>query len=249
MNYTVEFPTFVKNLRKTNRAFKRTFKKGLTNTSLAIRTSGVTIHEDWARFGLGHKVFDNQPEYRNVEYARSIQQRSAGLYTIVYTNMAREHNSIIRGKKEFDFKSKLSKYKKSKKSKDGFWYLRVPIRHSIEELKEAGEYSKASRLSYSSIKSVNPPRNSYTWGDKLKSANKNLNNVYRFNISNNSSRGRSAYVSFRTASEKSKPNSWIFPKREGFDIIKALIKKHKEVVVENIRNALISDLTRILTNK
>ena len=118
----------------------------------------------------------------------------------------------------FDLKPYFQRSSKVKTSKDGGWYLRVPIGHTAMQFRSAYGTKAWNQISHVQFgTTVNPDVNM----ERLKrvlsnSGGLNINSlgyqwksggITRVPSSNGGNRG--SYIQFRTVSNRSNPNSWI----------------------------------------
>jgi hypothetical protein len=151
-------------------------------------------------------------------------------------NDAAHAEAIEKGTAERDMKKGLPTYEKSRKAKDGTFYLIVPFRHSIpgatatgmkpmpKRVYEIAQHLKRSKITGnyqepSVTRAGMVTRNVYKWGQKvtvgqLEKAGlsfreqSHLQGMYKFGA-----KGQSQYITFRVMSQKSA--GWIIPARPG----------------------------------
>ncbi|NUQ80847.1 MAG: hypothetical protein HUU10_04480 [Bacteroidetes bacterium] len=86
----------------------------------------------------------------------------------------------------------------------------------------------------------------YTWGGRLESQERHLNNLYRFGHTKTGGVQNSTYLTFRTMSEKPGSSPWIQKARPGMNVLKGVLDKNKNRIDGMIQGAIRHDLQEIL---
>lgn len=118
----------------------------------------------------------------------------------------------------FDLKPYFQRSAKAKISKNGGWYLRVPIRHTAAQFRSAYGSKAWNQISHVQFgTTVNPDVNMQRLQKVLSNSGGLASNplgyqwksssITRIPSANGGNRG--SYIQFRTVSNRSNPNSWI----------------------------------------
>lgn len=175
---------------------------------LFTRAINPNVIERKMRDDLGSYIKSRDPSINTADIGDNILSLS-------YTLMEEEANK--QGTSFIDLKPYFARSSKAKHTKDGGWYMVIPIQKGTTQLRSAygrSLWDTISHTNYGETSSkgdvdrlqeklgVSPsatiPELAYKWKS---------NNVTRVQWGSSGKRGR--YVQFRTVSNKSDPNSWI----------------------------------------
>jgi len=126
------------------------------------------------------------------------------------------------GVKFVDMKEVFSRSPKAKRKKDGGWYLVVPIQDGTPALRSAYGRSVWDRISHTEFGTTSSFSDIGRVQEKLGyNPNESINELqYKWKSANitrfqkGQSGKRASYISFRTVSDKSDPNSWIVGRKD-----------------------------------
>lgn len=141
----------------------------------------------------------------------------------------------------FDMKVGFGKSKKVTKTKDGGWYLTIPMRHSTPGSKMYGApmpkdiYNLARRLGDGERLSV-PGGGDKSWNGYQHKGN--IYNGLQRIIKDNQKSKMSRYVTFRRVSNQSDPMSWWHPGLEGVRELEKLTPFAESTFVDILTNNL-----------
>lgn len=117
----------------------------------------------------------------------------------------------------YDLKTAFARSPKAKTSKDGGWYLVVPIRNTAKQLRSVYGSNLWNTISHTEFGTTSGQQANIARFQKIL-MNSDMNNtplayqwksanVTRVQMGNSTTRGQ--YINFRTVSDKSAPSSWI----------------------------------------
>lgn len=117
----------------------------------------------------------------------------------------------------YDLKTAFARSPKAKTSKDGGWYLVIPIRNKAKQLRSAYGSNLWNTISHTEFGTTSGQQANIARFQKIL-MNSNMSNtplayqwkstnVTRVQMGNSATRGQ--YINFRTVSDKSNPNSWL----------------------------------------
>lgn len=207
------------------------FKSALSGAVLPGMTGPVTLKEK------------PQVEYQNM-----------GLFEVMIKGP--DISSIERGIEPFDMKPAIYSGPRHKVAKDGHWYVNVPFFHKESDMPEEIR-TMAAQLETSSIighyvDELGVTRNSYQWGEgnggpwQLPSMETSLTSISLSSTGYVRKHKRysgmvkmqgSGYMTFRTASEKSPPESWWNPGKPANPVTESIEKLVQPLIEAKLTRA------------
>ncbi|AYJ74836.1 hypothetical protein phiMa_53 [Thermus phage phiMa] len=245
------------------------------NQLAAIRELAVAAHKKWVGYALGEPLPSGERlQPRTGTYARSIVLEAGEDHTYTLRSTAPYAAALEWGRPAYDLRQVLRRSHQARRAKAGHLYMHIPFRHGTPQavgfasVMPEEVYARVRRFRKSRITgvyyepSVHDPkararRFTYEWGDRLTAGDLRamgldpedpevgrLVGMYRFEVGA-PGENRSAYVTFRTLSEKSPPGTWVVPEHPGYRIAGAVYDWLVEVYPEVMRMALEADVEHL----
>ncbi|GAA6747482.1 hypothetical protein [Thermus brockianus] len=212
---------------------------------------------------------------RTGNYARSITLEAEADHSYTLKAKAPYAAALEWGRPAYDLREVLKRSHQARRAKAGHLYMHIPFRHGtpgavgFASVMPEEVYARARRMAQSRVvgvhhePSVHDPsafarRFRYQWGDRLTLGDlealgldtsdpqvQRLAGLYRFEAASTPNESRSAYLTFRTLSEKSPPGSWVIPEHPGYRVAGAVYDWLRQVYPEVMRLALEADVNRL----
>lgn len=201
----------------------------------AVRAVTAQTAYNWTEAVYGAKLWSGEKD----AYVKSISWKMTGDFSGVVEATYKHAQEIETGRPARDLKLMLNTSLKVRVNKKGNRFLYIPFRHNtpgndalsssmppdvyamaknLAASMVTGQTTRVSGLNAMDINTkhfLTVPQNTYKWGERLVTSDKKsrYNNMYRFDTSTPGGAKSSAYLTFRTMSEKSK--GWIVPPQPG----------------------------------
>lgn len=212
----------------------------------AIQTSLSVIKDKW-QLEAQRKLMSSRAQYLlGLDFDSIVYPYYGNYYSGAVVLKGTLPNMIETGFAAFDMKIGFSKSQKRQTTKGGGWYLTIPIRHSTPGAFMYGRpmpkniYNQAKQLGDRQRLRVNNGQGISWTGYQHK------NNIYdgmtRVKQQTSNGRNQSQYTTFRRASNKSDPASWMHPGYPGVKIAESLINFSEDT----FRKALEANLGTLL---
>lgn len=243
-------------LKKLITAFKVVGAKGFPATSYAAGRASAYIQQTWIGYASGQPIPGISKTVDNVQYRNAIQRSRLGSFDwVIFCSDDKIGDRIEENRKEVRLIEHLP-FPKSKIGKDGKPYSRIPFRHKRGAIKKAlkgkkGAAAKIFKMEKSYVMGsfkdeAGIKRYTYKWAAKDKKQTAQLKGtrlagVVRFETSTGKG-ASSAYMTFRTISKNSPPESWIIKARPGIPLSKITEEQTRAEVNKIIKEGIDNDL-------
>lgn len=249
-----EIQTLDKSLQRLITAFQVLGAKAFPATKYAAGKASAFILQTWVEYASGRPIPGVNATVNNIAYRNSItRERLDDFNWVVFAADDKIADRVEDGHPEIDLKKYLP-FPKSRKAADGHPYSHIPFRHKRETiikslpkktaqqiLKMEKSYVTGSHTDSSGIK-----RFTYKWAQRDKQLDRELKGtrqagIVRFETSAGKG-SSSAYLTFRTISTKSPPDSWIIKAKEGVPLSTIVAKQTIVSVTQIIQKGIDEDL-------
>ena len=252
-------------------------KRLMPNFSAATKAAAFLFKGVWQDYAGGKEIPGSPPgsaitgSYMN--YANTINYKSVNDFQHIVWTDDKMASRVENGVEGLDMKILFKKSSKARTKDDGGWYLTIPLRKGVKQLKSAGiSQSKLSKMSFSSssenqkasmgkgniVPMSGGKIRKWTWGDTIKTKYGDivrLKGEPRVTKEGKEIKQTGGYVTFRRASDKSPKTgkgSWVikeWPKGGGKNIFAMAVKNTKKEIEEMMADGIKSDIIFALTGK
>lgn len=250
----VEIAQLSRSIKKLTTAFEVLGGQAFPATKVAAGKASAYIEQTWVGYASGMPIPGVSKTVNNKRYRNAItRDRLSDFNWAVFVADEEVGDIVEEGTPQVDLKEHLP-FPKSRRAKDGEPYSHIPFRHAQagvaratppavrkQILKMEKSYVIGSQTDASGIK-----RFTYQWAQRDKQLDAQLKGtrlagVVRFETSTGKSTS-SAYMTFRTISTKSPPDSWIIKAKEGVALSQIVAKQTLPAVTKIIQQGVETDL-------
>lgn len=254
----VDTRELTKEFSKLKTSFELVGENAFPATRYAAGRASAHIQQTWIWFASGHPI----PGYadrsvNNVEYRNSIRRVKISPFDyLIFVADDKVGDKVEEAQPRIDLKTFLP-FPKSRISKDGEPYSHIPFRHRLTRIRRRAPRGTVSKIvkmeksfvtgSFKDVRGIK--RYSYKWAKREKTLDRSLKGtqfqgIVRFETSTGEG-SSSAYMTFRTISTKSPPDSWIIKARPGIPLSEIVEENTRGTVIRIIREGIEADLKGI----